>query len=457
MTFPAEPHSRSPAARDAIAIWQAGVDAVNSQRLVEQSLHRDGMQLRIGNQELSLDAINRIVVVGAGKAGAGMAQGVEAALGSDFVRTKVTGWINVPADCVRPLQQIVLHPARPAAVNEPTQAGVEGAERILQLAQGLTANDLCLVLISGGGSALLPAPVEGITLDDKLAVTRQLSRAGATIQELNAVRTRLSRIKGGELLRAIPAGRVFVLIISDVVGDPLDVIASGPTVLPAGNLDPLAVLRRFVPQRADIPEAVWKVLESPQGQMPLPRVTTTNLVIGNNATALNAARIKAESLGYTVQILGTNQVGAAGDAGRSLAELCLKTAESLSKEAAPVCLLSGGEPTVRLAQTDQPRKGGRNQELALAAGIRLWDEDLSRITILSGGTDGEDGPTDAAGAWFDAEVRQRALALGLDPRSYLAINNSYPFFEQTGGLLLTGPTHTNVMDVRVALVYPPVE
>jgi len=191
--------------------------------------------------------------------------------------------------------------------------------------------------------------------------------------------------------------------------------------------------------------------------VPPPRVTATNLVIGNNATALNAARIKAESLGYMVQILGTNQVGAAGDAGRSLAEICLKTAGNLPKDAAPVCLLSGGEPTVRLAQTDQPRKGGRNQELALAAGIRLWDEDLSRITILSGGTDGEDGPTDAAGAWFDAEVRQRALALGLDPRSYLAINNSYPFFEQTGGLLLTGPTHTNVMDVRVALVYPPVE
>jgi len=439
-----------PLTTDAIAIWRAGVAAVDSQRLVTQTIRRSGHHLTIGETQLDLAKVRRILVVGGGKAGAGMAAGVETALGADVVREKVTGWVNVPADCVRPLQRITLHAARPAAVNEPTAAGIAGVEHILNLVATATEDDVILVLISGGGSALLPAPIPGITLDDKLAVTRILAGAGATIQELNAVRTRLSRIKGGGLLRAIPAGRVFVLIISDVIGDPLDVIASGPTVPSSGHIDPLSVLQKYDPDHARIAPHIWQAVESrtTEGRGD-PNVFATHQIIGNNQTALTAAAAKAAELGYEVRNLGTDQAGIAREISVEFAERCRQELQIASR---PVCLLSGGEPVVRLATTEEPRKGGRNQELVLAAGLHLWDDDWSRLVILSGGTDGEDGPTDAAGAWFDADVRNQAEKLKLDPQACLAINNTYPFFAQSGGLLLTGPTHTNVMDVRVGLI-----
>ena len=262
------------------------------------------------------------------------------------------------------------------------------------------------------------------------------------------MRTRLSRIKGGGLLRAIPAGRVFVLIISDVIGDPLDVIASGPTTIPSGNLHPVDVLKRYCPRRDDLPANVWQAVEAPM-ILPPPKVAATHRIIGNNRTALDAAAAKATELGYLVRDLGTNHAEIAKDVGTTFAEACLEVAAEKTRG---VCLLSGGEPVVRLTPTDLPRQGGRNQELVLAAGLRLWNDDLSRLVILSGGTDGEDGPTDAAGAWFDADVREQAQRLGLHPEEFLAINNSYPFFAKTGGLLQTGPTHTNVMDVRVGVI-----
>lgn len=433
----------------AIDIWKAGVAAVDSQRLVESAVHRRGNQLRIHGEEFDLSSIRRIVVVGAGKAGAGMAAGVEAALGTDLVEAKVAGWVNVPSDCVRPLRRIILHAARPAGLNEPTAAGVFGAEQILQQVSQLGPDDLCLVLISGGGSALMPAPIPEITLEEKLQVSRVLAQAGATIHELNTVRTRLSRIKGGGLLRAIPAGRVVVLLISDVIGDPLDVIASGPTVINSGQLNPLQILKRYCSQRSQISETVWSVLERPWSPAPESRTTARHWIIGNNQTAIDAAANQATALGFETRILATNQSGIAREVGEQFAEACLRELHSSTQA---VCLLSGGEPVVQLATTKLPRRGGRNQELVLAAGIRLWNEDLSRISILSGGTDGEDGPTNAAGAWFDADVHRRAIAAQLNPHEFLAINNTYPFFEQTGGLLITGPTHTNVMDLRVGII-----
>ena len=227
--------------RDALRIWQAGLEAVRPERLVPQWLRVEGRTLVIGSEvdaascrvlaALPLDSIRRIAVVGGGKAGAGMAEAVERALGPELMAEKqLVGWVNVPADCIRPLRRIHLHAARPAGVNEPRPEGVAGANEILRLVESLGPDDLCLCLISGGGSALMPAPVEGITLADKLAVTRHLSAAGANIEQLNTVRKQLSRIKGGGLLRACRAGRLATLIISDVLGDPLDAIASGPTV-----------------------------------------------------------------------------------------------------------------------------------------------------------------------------------------------------------------------------------
>jgi hydroxypyruvate reductase len=441
---------------DARGIWQAGVDAVRSEQLVANVVHRTATTLAICDQCFELSQLDRIAVVGAGKAGAGMAAALEEILGPDLVAEKVTGWVNVPADCVRPLQKIYLHPARPAGLNEPTEAGVAGALQILDLVASLGPSDLCLVLLSGGGSALLPAPVPEITLADKQAVTRFLMSAGATIGELNSVRKRLSRIKGGGLACAMRAGRMMTLIISDVVGDPLDVIASGPTVAdPTTAADALKVLEKYCAAPPRVPRAVFEYLvgvsERPQPPALLP-AGIQNVVIGNNALAVAAAAERARSLGYAVRSLGSENQGEANQVGRELAELCCTIRAGGVAASGPVCILSGGEPVVHLAPSAQPRKGGRNQQLVLAALTALWNEDLEGIAILSGGTDGEDGPTDAAGAFLDAEIRRQAGEQGLRPDPFLAINDAYAFFAQCGGLLQTGPTHTNVMDLRVALV-----
>ncbi|MDZ4687998.1 MAG: DUF4147 domain-containing protein [Planctomycetaceae bacterium] len=437
---------------DAVAIWTAGVRAVDSATLVSRAVERRGDQLVIAGESIPLSDVERIVVLGGGKAGAGMAAGLEAALGDDLVASRVQGWLNVPADCVRSLAAIHLHAGRPAGLNEPTAEGVAGSEQILSLAAGMGPRDLAIVLLSGGGSALLPAPAPGISLGDKQLVTRLLMHRGATIEELNGVRSALSRIKAGGLLRAMPAGRCLSLIISDVIGDPLDVIASAPTVPPsAGRPAAVEILRRFA-RRDEIPESVWTVLENHHAASTV-TIPVRNVVIGNNRTALDAAAEAASTLGFTVTTVESDQRGIARDVGVTLAERLLGL-RGQSCDSRGWCVLSGGEPTVQLVPTDQPRKGGRNQELALAALDRLWTESLDGLALLSGGTDGEDGPTDAAGAVFDAELRHRAESLGLHPAPFLAINNAYTFLQQTGGLLLTGPTHTNVMDVRVGLMIP---
>jgi hydroxypyruvate reductase len=473
--------------RDALEIWQAGVEAVRSERLVAETLRVEQQSLWIGGERLPLRDIGRIAVVGAGKAGAGMAAAVETALGPRLAQEKqLAGWVNVPADCAFPKgtvpfssnenrdspqhenrdsPRIKLHAARPAGVNEPTPAGVAGAEEILRLVGSLTPADLCLCLVSGGGSALLPAP-EGVGLEDKLALTRHLSAAGANIEQLNTVRKQLSRIKGGGLARACRAGRLVALIISDVLGDPLDLIASGPTVLfdrstPEAALE---VLWKFpAPETAFYPR-VLRYLEEKQGRRPdgnaagwaapterdaiAPLCRVTNLVIGNNAKAVDAAGNKAESLGYRrATTCAARSEGPAEDVGRQLAEMALR----MRAGPGPNCLISGGEPVVRLVEPSRRGLGGRNQQLVLAALERLAGDGAEGIALLSGGTDGEDGPTDAAGAVLDAAVLAAARQKGLDPAAYLARNDAYHFFAPLEALVKTGPTHTNVCDVRVVL------
>ena len=443
------------------SIWQAGVDAVDSGRLVRAAVRCDGTTLEVCGREHSLEALERLIVVGGGKAGAGMASAIEDLLPADFLQERVSGWVNVPADCVKSLASIQLHAARPAGVNEPTAEGVAGSKAILELVSGASENDLVLVLISGGGSALLPAPCAGISLQDKLAVTRLLMLSGASINQLNCVRKRLSALKGGNLARAAKeAGAIQGLLISDVIGDPLDIIASGPTVADAGtDLQALRVLKKFASRYEDVPEVVWRTLEAragdddgqAAGELP---DSLSNHVIGNNEVAMAAACDHARSLGYHVHSLGSDNQGIARDQGVALLELCREVRAGQGPVEMPACLISGGEPLVELAQTDQPRRGGRNQELVLAVLDEAWDSGLDRITILSGGTDGEDGPTDAAGAIVDQDLWRTARTLKLHPDPFLAINDSYTYFEATGGLLQTGPTHTNVMDLRVAILTP---
>lgn len=423
---------------DARAIWQAGVDDVKPDRLIAGAL-APGQSVRA-----AMDNARRILVVGGGKAGSAMAAAVERQLADRLDR--VSGIVNVPAGTGRDLRAIRLHAARPAGSNEPTDAGVAGATAMLQAIAGTDAGDVVLCLISGGGSALLPLPAEGITLADKLAVTKLLSRCGATIGEMNCVRKHLSRIKGGQLAAAARCP-VYSLIISDVIGDPLDVIASGPTAPDSTTFsDALAVLRKF-DLLGDVPAAVLARLEAGaagrKGETPreLPD-SIHNLVIGSNGLAVAAARCSAEELEYRVVDLGPAVQGETADVARAAAERL----RSIPK---PGCLLIGGETTVTLPADHG--LGGRNAEFVLAALLALRDCDSMPFAVLSGGTDGEDGPTDAAGAIGDTSTLERAAAQGLDAADFLGRHDSYRFFDATGDLLRTGLTQTNVMDLRVLL------
>ncbi len=445
---------------DVLAIFAAAIEGVRSDRLVAENVRVDGGTLYVADATIELARVKRIVVVGAGKAGAGMAAGLEKALGPELLTEKdVTGWVNVPAGCERSLSKIHLHPARPAGINEPTETGVEGTRKILELVRSCTADDLCLCLISGGGSALLPAPISGISLSDKQAITRLLSGAGANIEELNTVRKQLSQIKGGGLARACKSGRLISLIISDVIGDPLDIIASGPTVPNTTTAnDALNVLQRL--GLNDCRESQVIIRELEKGRMAendvLQLASCDNFVIGNIAVAVDAAGMEAERRGYSHAMTAARQLeGEAEDVGRHLAQMAIR----MRVQKGPDCLITGGEPIVKLAPPDIRGKGGRNQQLVLAALEELRglagdtrSNPLTGIALASGGTDGEDGPTDAAGAYVDAELYNSMQEAHLVPSRFLRRNDSYHFFETLHGLIVTGPTDTNVCDVRVVVV-----
>jgi hydroxypyruvate reductase/glycerate 2-kinase len=439
------------------SIWQAAVDAAQPGNLIRTALSDPALPLL-----KAVAQAPRILVVGGGKAGAAMSAGIEEVLAHDLDR--VEGLVNVPADIVRPLRAIQLHPARPAGTNQPTAAGVIGAGQMLDLLAGARADDVALCLISGGGSALMPAPVEGVTLEAKQQITRLLHACGATINEMNAVRKHLSRIKGGRLAQAFRGRVLFSLIISDVIGDPLDVIASGPTAAdPTTFADALAVLQKYdlISKRAThkeesrVPASVFHYLEEgaaghkPETLKMLP-AHVHNYVIGNNAKALAAARVRAESYGYRVLNLGSYIEGETQPVATTLAGIVRSICADAQPLPAPVCILCGGETTVTL--TEHHGLGGRNQEFVLAAIHKLGRSGFNKVVILSGGTDGEDGPTDAAGAVADEETLRKAADHGLDPGTFLTRNDAYHFFEATGDLLKTGLTQTNVMDVRVILV-----
>lgn len=442
---------------DALAIWQAGLAAVRSDLLVQNALAVSGNTLTIGEESLDLNQVRSLIVVGAGKAGAGMAAGLEAALGPDLMAAKnLIGWINVPEDCVRPLSRIHLHGARPAGKNEPSAAGLAGTQRIRQLVESAAPDDVVIVLLSGGASALLPEPIEGLSLADKLAVTQFLSGAGANINELNTVRKQLSRIKGGGLARACRARQLFTLIISDVPGDPLDVIGSGPTVVDTSTpANALAILDHYQARQAGVAPTVFTQLEARRQAAAPPALSCQvhNVVIGNNATAVEAAAFEAERRGYIHAMTSSPQPeGFAEDVGRHLADM----AWHMRNHAGPNCLVSGGEPVVQLAPANERGRGGRNQQLVLAALLQLQEllptTAQPPLLLLSGGTDGEDGPTDAAGAWCTPQLLTAAEQLNLDLPQHLRRNDAYSAFEQLGTLLKTGPTDTNVCDLRVVLV-----
>ncbi|HET8533115.1 MAG TPA: DUF4147 domain-containing protein, partial [Methylomirabilota bacterium] len=309
--------------------------------------------------------------------------------------------------------------------------------------------------VSGGGSALTPAPVPPITLADKQAMTRLMLAAGANINQLNAVRKHCSLLKGGQLARAAAPARVHALLLSDVIGDPLDVIASGPTAPDASTFaDALAILRRF-DLLARAPGAIvdrlergarGEIPETPKPDDPVFR-QVTNTVIGNNALVVDAAAARARALGYTPHVLTRSIEGEAREVADRLVALARQVREGRGPVAAPACVIAGGETTVTVRGTGT---GGRCQEFGLAAALAI--EGLDGVVALAAGTDGTDGPTDAAGAVVDGGSAARARERGRDPRASLAANDSNPLLAAIGDLLVTGPTNTNLLDLYLLLI-----
>jgi glycerate 2-kinase len=392
---------------------------------------------------------HRVVVAGFGKAGIPMALAAEEVLGSAIA----SGLVIVP------------HHTKPASLPtrievargghpHPDRHGLAAAERIIDLVRAADEKTLLLLLVSGGGSALCTAPAEGITLEQKLETSRLLMEAGADIVELNTVRKHLSRIKGGQLAALAQPARIITLAVSDVLGDKPDVIASGPAYPdPSTFADAVAVLkRRGVADKVPAPVlerlsrgVAGAIPETPKLGDPVFAPVTTILAL-RNRDAMEAAAHAARKEGYRVQLQEEPVHGEAREAGRVLAAAALRELDRLAP-GERLCLVSGGETTVRVTGKG---KGGRNQELALAFALAI--EGREGITFLSAGTDGIDGPTDAAGGIVDGNTAARAKAAGLDPGRFLEENDAYTLLDGCGALLRTGPTGTNVMDLQIVLL-----
>jgi len=421
--------------KHALQIFRAALDAAEPQHAVLRHLKSDGRTLIAGRQRYRLMETERVFVIGAGKASAAMASAVERLLG----RRITDGLVTVPDGVTSRVRRIKLQHARHPL---PDQRGVEGAHAIAEMARQATERDLVICVISGGASALLPAPAAGLTLEQKQGITKALLNGGATIHELNAVRKHLSAIKGGQLAALAYPARVIALILSDVIGDDLDVIGSGPTVGDRATVeDACAVLAKY---GVTEPQGVLRETPKP-GDPRLSRVQ--NLIVGSNALAINAAATKAKELGYKPLVLSTFIDGETRDVAAMHAAIAKEILAKDRPAKRPVCILSGGETTCTVRGSGM---GGRNQEFVLAAALAL--QGAPQTTIFSAGTDGLDGPTDAAGAIADGNTIARAAELGFDARAYLANNDSYHFFEPLNALIKTGPTGTNVMDVRLLLL-----
>jgi len=431
-----------------MTIFQSALAAVDPEEAVRRHLRIDGETLSLEGRRYDLGGCERILVVGAGKAVAPMAKALEDMLGDRID----SGVLVVKDGHGLPLKKIHV---REASHPVPDERGVAGTLEILRLLDGAGPRDLVLCLISGGGSALLIAPAEGITLPDKQATTRSLLACGATIHEINTIRKHLSRAKGGQLARAAHPAGVLSLILSDVVGDDLDVIGSGPTVPDRSSFeDTMEIFKRYeiwdripAPVRDRVAQGVKGALpETPKPGDPA-FDGCAQVLVGSCLRALTAAAESAERLGYRSLILSSKVEGEAREVAKAFAAIGKEVLSSDHPLKPPACILTGGETTVTL-QGDG--RGGRNQEFVLAGALALDGTD--RVVVLAGGTDGTDGPTDAAGALADGLSIRRAKALGMDPHAFLKRSDSYHFFKPLDDLIVTGPTRTNVMDVYMLLV-----
>jgi len=431
---------------EAIEIYKAGVERVLPVNLVRKSVTLNGTLLSCHSVSYALEDFRHIYLLGFGKASAALAASMEELLGD-----RVTGGhVLTKYGHTKSLKKCTLteagHPI-------PDQNSVDGTLKIREFAELATADDLLIILISGGGSALLTDLPEGVSLEQLTVLNQLLINSGASIQEINSVRKHLSQIKGGQLARLAYPAKILTLLISDVAGDPMDVIASGPTIAdPSTFHDAIEVLDKYHLISSVSVELIDYLNKGQSGNLPEtvkesdPRLLNcSNIILGNNYTALEGAKSKAEEFGYETIVLTDKlegNVNHVADYIYSGTRSAIKS-PGVKKRA----LLFGGEPTV---QHHGNGKGGRNQHLALLMAQKL--DGIIGVTFLSAGTDGTDGPTDATGAICDGTTIREAKRLNLNPEQMAHDFNSYPFFEATGGLLKTGPTYTNVMDLIVVLI-----
>jgi glycerate 2-kinase len=438
--------------KDALAVFNAGVAAVDPALCISKSCKIKDNSLAIAGHRYDLERFDRIMVIGAGKASAAMGGAMESIL-PDPIRGRIThGLIITKYGHSVPLKKIkVIEADHPV----PDEAGEAAAKKLLEIAETADENTLVINLISGGGSALTPLPAGGITLENKQETTDALLECGAAIHEINTIRKHLSRFKGGQLARAVHPAIMINLVISDVVGDDLSTIASGPAVPDTTTFRECLDIVRKYGLETGLPAPVLNHLnqgaagKSPETPKPGDPVFCNihHHIIADNMAALKAAQKKADQLGYNSLVLSSMIEGETREVSKVHTAIAKEVVRSGHPVAPPACILSGGETTVTIQGNG---KGGRNQEFALACVSDIAG--LENTVILSCGTDGTDGPTDAAGAIADHTTLSRAKALGLDPDRYLSENNAYPFFSQLNDLVKTGPTRTNVMDIRIILI-----
>lgn len=427
-----------------LPILEAALAAVDPFGAVVNVLQRHGDTLTVGDRHYDLARFRRIFVIGAGKAGAPMTQAVEQVLGDHISHGQVVVKTGHGGATQRVTIAEASHPM-------PDAAGVAAGQQILALAQEASPDDLVIALLSGGGSALLVAPAEGLTLGDKQGMTNALLTCGATINEINCLRKHCSAVKGGQLARAVAPATLITLVLSDVVGSPLDVIASGPTVPDQSTwADAWAVVEKY-DLTEKLPAAIvqrlraglaGEIADTPKATDPA-FAATQNLVVADNLVAAKAALTTAQAAGYNPLLLTTYAEGEASQVAKVAVALAKEVKATGYPVAAPACLVLGGETTVTLGAN--PGRGGRNQELALAAAMGL--QNSPGVTIVSLATDGSDGPTDSAGGIADSGTVARGLAAGLSAADHLRRHDAYPFLLATHDLLRTGPTQTNVNDL----------
>ncbi|MBT9138032.1 MAG: D-glycerate 2-kinase [Syntrophomonadaceae bacterium] len=435
--------------KDAIKIMQSGINAADPLLAIKKKLTLKENNLRIGDSlNLNLSDYENIYLIGAGKASVRMALAIEEILGNKLKTGRIITKYGHSSNLKKTEVTEAGHPV-------PDNNGVIGAKKIVSLARAATERDLIINLISGGGSALFLLPVDELTLEDVQQTTATLLRCGSDIGEMNIIRKHLSRVTGGRLAKLVFPAALVTLILSDVIGDPLNLIASGPTIPDNSTFaDALKIIKKYYLLNKLPPAVITHIrkgVDNPEMETPSDGDPAfkkcINIVVGNNLTALKGCQKEAKSLGYNTLILSSLISGNTGEVAIMHAAIGREIANSNLPIKKPACVISGGETTVVIRGDGI---GGRNQEFALTSAIEI--EGTDNILILSAGTDGTDGPTDANGAWVTGKTLSSGKKLGLDATQFLRDNNSYNYFKKIGNLIITGPTGTNVGDMHLIMV-----